>query len=153
MVSLLVDMGLFAEGLFLERKLRGDAEGFWYPNRLGKRRDESLEYAEGEYSPPGYWGPGGAAVQDDAVPLSGWDDLPVREGSQLEEENVPVSGESSPFILSPAEMHFQEGPQPAPSVLASNPEGKGHESIAYTIPGVHPVRQLGEQDSDIGETY
>jgi hypothetical protein len=34
MISLLFDMGLFAEGLFLERKLRADPMGFWFPNRL-----------------------------------------------------------------------------------------------------------------------
>lgn len=34
MISLLFDMGLFAEGLFLERKLRADPMSFWFPSRL-----------------------------------------------------------------------------------------------------------------------
>lgn len=34
LVSLLFDLGLVAEGLFLEKKLKGDPVRFWYPNRL-----------------------------------------------------------------------------------------------------------------------
>jgi len=37
-ISLLFDMGLFPEGLFLEGKLRGDPQRFWYPTRLRERR-------------------------------------------------------------------------------------------------------------------
>lgn len=41
MISLLYDMGLFAEGLFLESKLRQDPMRFWYPNRLGVKEKKS----------------------------------------------------------------------------------------------------------------
>jgi hypothetical protein len=48
MISLLFDMGLFAEALFLERALRGaDPLRFWYPNRLAEPFVfEELEYPE-----------------------------------------------------------------------------------------------------------
>jgi hypothetical protein len=138
MVSLLVDMGLFAEALFIERKLRSDPVRFWYPNRLGKRREEKMEYEEGEYTAPGYWGQEGAPAEDGDLPQSGWDDQPGQESGQAEGEGVPFSGESSPIIFSPTE----ERPQPTASVPAGGSEGEDPQG-GSTL----------KKQSEIGETY
>jgi hypothetical protein len=58
MISLLFDMGLFAEALFLERNLRQDPVRFWYPNRLGvKPASEYGDYDEEYEYRDGVWGP------------------------------------------------------------------------------------------------
>ncbi|KAH6619580.1 hypothetical protein B0J18DRAFT_492370 [Chaetomium sp. MPI-SDFR-AT-0129] len=51
-VGFLFDLGLFAEGLFVESKLlggEGEDERFWYPVVLGVRREEGSEYGYDDY--------------------------------------------------------------------------------------------------------
>ena len=77
MVSLLFDMGLFAEALFLEGKLRKDPVRFWYPNTLGPA--EAAEPAEtgagpssgsDRASPPAEYNVAGSSDDDSASPGS-----------------------------------------------------------------------------------
>lgn len=77
MISLLCDLGLFAEALFLDRRLRDDPVGFWYPCRL----------PEGRPGPP--W------VEDEARSEC-WN--PVEDDEQGDSDSGPPS---SPFVASP----------------------------------------------------
>lgn len=88
MISLLFDLGLFAEALFLHRNLHEDAVGFWYPCRLPEKRpfepfevnwdlaDANVEADDGE----GGWGSGSQSspLWTELVP---WVDVPT-EGAE-----------------------------------------------------------------------
>jgi hypothetical protein len=80
MISLLFDMGLFTEGLFLERKLRADPMSFWFPNRL----------VEGE---------------EVTWPIPGRPVCPVA----VDDEARLKSGQSSDFVLSPKPNSWERG--------------------------------------------
>ncbi|KAK4157807.1 hypothetical protein C8A00DRAFT_29192 [Chaetomidium leptoderma] len=100
MISLLFDMGLFAEGLFLERKLRKDALRFWYPNRLGKRKTNAgTEVEEGGEPYETHWQTNRGADDDESIP----------------------SVESSPFLQSPTEWFEASGS--AAAALQSSYQG------------------------------
>ncbi|SPQ18637.1 3189b46f-da26-4b17-94ae-44d10e26ed74 [Thermothielavioides terrestris] len=88
MISLLIDMGLFAEALFLERKLREDPMRFWYPNLIGEPPCWSSKTGGG--SADGDWRSGspGSMRCEPAV--------------DREDDGGKPSALSSPFVWSPA---------------------------------------------------
>lgn len=107
MISLLFDMGLFTEGLFLERKLRADPMGFWFPCRLVEGKEDpwydggsSSENPSESYSwvqpPSGGW-------EDGVQTWTGsWEDQAGTQASNWEDEVNPLTGQSSAFVQSPA---------------------------------------------------
>ena len=91
MVSLFFDMGLFAEALFLEGKLRKDPVRFWYPNNLGLTVPEPGE-AKASSSTRGFRPP----------PLRMVFNLGDRDEGTDEDDDDDVSQKSTPFLTSPA---------------------------------------------------
>ncbi|KAL2020708.1 hypothetical protein VTK56DRAFT_8008 [Thermocarpiscus australiensis] len=90
MISLLFDMGLFAEGLFLERRLREDPLRFWYPNRLPEPPPEDSRAVVGPpVQPASVSRGGGGAAEDEPY----W-------GSEAESTplvTTPVEAEAEPW--------------------------------------------------------
>ncbi len=100
MVSLFFDMGLFAEALFLEGKLRNDPVRFWYPNTLGP---------EGQATSP---------AETRANPSSdGHRASPPSEYNVASSSDGDVSQVSTPFLVSPAFGNFN-----APDWRPASPE-------------------------------
>ncbi|KAK4035405.1 hypothetical protein C8A01DRAFT_17930 [Parachaetomium inaequale] len=103
MISLLFDMGLFAEALFLERALRADPLRFWYPNRLAEPFvfEEEVEWEHPEPAIP-FLGDEGV-VDPAAEGGEALEQVSDADDDHEELEQRPASGESSPFVASPVQ--------------------------------------------------
>ncbi|KAK4235003.1 hypothetical protein C8A03DRAFT_46779 [Achaetomium macrosporum] len=106
-VSLLFDLGLFAEGLYLERKLRvEDPVRFWYPCRL-PGPDEVVGGGDGgaRTPRPRSPAPAGDAIDPREAGWSGveaWEREAASSGWGRDDgQQLTGSGESSPFVQSP----------------------------------------------------
>ncbi|KAG7292613.1 hypothetical protein NEMBOFW57_002648 [Staphylotrichum longicolle] len=108
MISLLFDMGLFAEALFLERNLRQDPVRFWYPNRISVRPPSEDGGHDGEYE---YSAEGWGASVDNGEASGINRDNRWNTGHDHRPSNGPSlpSAASSPFLDHPTPEDWTTG--------------------------------------------
>ncbi|KAL2136292.1 hypothetical protein VTI74DRAFT_4527 [Chaetomium olivicolor] len=157
MISLLFDMGLFAEGLYLEKKLRGNAVRFWYPNLLPRQfarnsEDERGDAGQGDGPWPIFVVAGGRRETRSRLGPGKWDQKGKGMVSPTQ-ETVLSSAMSSPFVRSPDKVSVLDAwladPQkPGGLVSALVTDAQCHSSASLRLRKAKSMSSINIYDGD-----